>query len=42
MDHLHNKKEYHRAMDRFIDTYFESGEFEKEIKRLSEMLLHWI
>lgn len=36
------KKEYHRTMDGFITSYFGSGEFEKEIDGLREMLLPYV
>ena len=37
-----HKENYHQAMDQFLKTYFESGEFEREIDSLQELLLPYI
>lgn len=36
------REKYHLAMDKFLSAYFESGEFERQIDDLIEMLLPYI
>ena len=36
------RQDYHRVMDEFLTSYFESGEFQKETDDLMEMLLPYV
>lgn len=36
------REAYHRAMDRLLTEYFESGRFEKEIDEIHEMISPYV
>lgn len=36
------KADYHRAIEEFLKTYLESGDFEKEIDAMTELLLPYV
>ena len=42
VDNEEYKERYHQAMDEFLKTYFESGEFEKEFDEIVELLKPYV
>ena len=36
------RTQYHETMDSFVSSYFESGEFEKELKKTAELIRPYV